>query len=363
MLRGIDKGQMEHEAQIIGPDDPILITGATGFIGVRLVENLLERGFRHLRCFARPSSSMAKLEAIAACDRKRARIEFIRGNLLRREDCVAATKDIAVIFHLAAGVSEKSVSDAFMNSVVTTRNLLDASLRYKSLRRFVNISSFTVYTNQEKPQWRLLNESCPVETHPETLGDAYCYAKVKQDELVAEYGQKCGVPCVIVRPGSVYGPGKKQITGRIGIDTFGVFLHLGGSNRIPLTYVDNCADAIALAGLTPGVEGEVFNVVDDELPTSRRFMRLYKQHVRKFPSIYVPRVMSYLLCAIWEKYSCWSEGQLRLAFSRRRWHVEMNKTGYSNEKLKTRLGWMPKVSMDEGLRRFFQSCRESGQNA
>ena len=58
---------------------------------------------------------------------------------------------------------------------------------------------------------------------------------------------------------------------------FGIFLHLGGSNPIPFTYVDNCADAIVLAGLTPGVDGEVFNVVDDNLPTSRQFLRLYKQ--------------------------------------------------------------------------------------
>src|SRR5438874_10347596 len=51
------------------------------------------------------------------------------------------------------------------------------------------------------------------------------------------------------------------------------------SNTIPLTYVDNCADAIVLAGLKPGVDGEVFNVVDDDLPSSRRFLRLYKQNV------------------------------------------------------------------------------------
>ena len=69
-----------------------------------------------------------------------------------------------------------------------------------------------------------------------------------------------------MRPGAVYGPGKSQLTGRIGIDTFGVFLHLGGSNQIPFTYVDNCAEAIILAGLVQGVDGEVFNVVDDESP-------------------------------------------------------------------------------------------------
>jgi nucleoside-diphosphate-sugar epimerase len=172
---------MEQGNMIVGPNDPILITGATGFIGVRLVESLLARGFRHLRCFSRPSSAMTQLESVAGHYQGRATIEIVKGNLLRREDCIAATRDIAVIYHLAAGAGEKSVPDAFINSVVTTRNLLDASLQHKSLRRFVNVSSFTVYCNVQKPKGRLLDESCPVEPHPEMIPDAYSYAKVKQD--------------------------------------------------------------------------------------------------------------------------------------------------------------------------------------
>src|SRR3989442_270162 len=344
-------GRMERDAFIIGPDDPILVTGATGFIGSRLVESLLARGFRNVRTFARPSSAMAGVEAIAGRRRDGARVEVIKGNLLSREDCTTATKDVAVIFHLAAGGGGKSFPDAFMNSVVTTRNLLEASLRHTCLRRFVSISSFAVYTNTQKPRWRLLDESCPVEKRPELRGDAYCYAKVKQDEIVTEYGKKYGIPYVIVRPGYVYGPGKQAITDRVGIDTFGVFLHLGGSNTIPLTYLDNCVDAIVLAGLKRGVDGEVFNVVDDDLPTSRLFLRLYKQHARRFASIYVPHVVSYALCVLWENYSNWSEGQLPPVFNRRRWHAYWKKTHYSNDKLKARLDWIPKVSMTEGLRR------------
>jgi nucleoside-diphosphate-sugar epimerase len=351
------QGENVSEDMIITLDDPILITGATGFIGVSLVETLLERGFRRLRCFARPSSEMSRLEAVVSLQNDRAHVEIFNGNLLRQKDCLEATRDIAIIFHLAAGVSEKSVSDAFMNTVVATRNLLEASLAHGILQRFVTISSFTVYTNRQKSMGGVLDESCPVETGPEIFVDAYGYAKVKQDELVQQYGKVHGIPYVIVRPGSVYGPGKKQITGRIGVDTFGVFLHLGGSNRIPFTYVDNCADAIALTGIKPGIDGEVFNVVDDDLPTSREFLRLYKQHVRKFRSIYLPRFISYLLCALWEKYSFWSEGQIPPAFNRRRWHAEIKRTRYSNEKLKTRLGWTPRVETYEGLRRLFEYCR------
>ena len=347
---------MQRDASIVGLEDPILVTGASGFIGPALVENLLNRGFRNVRAFARPSSDVTRLKALTGRRRESARVEVIRGNLLSREDCDAATKDVAVIFHLATS-GDKSFPNAFMNSVVTTRNLLDAARQQASLRRFVNISSFAVYSNTQKSRGKLLDELSPVTETAERNGDAYCFAKVKQDALVTEYGNKCGVPYVIVRPGSVYGPGKEAVTGRVGIDSFGIFLHLGGSNRIPLTYIDNCAEAIVLAGLVPGIEGEVFNVVDDNLPTSRQFLRLYKRNVRRFASIYIPHFVSYAMCSLWEKYSSWSEGQLPPAFNRRRWHAEWKRTRYSNEKLKSRLGWTPKVPMSEGLKRYFEGCR------
>jgi nucleoside-diphosphate-sugar epimerase len=353
---------MEREAFIIGPDDPILVTGAAGFIGPALIESLLNRGLRNLRAFVRPSSDVARLDVIAT-RYKQACVEVVRGNLLSREDCLTATKDVAVIFHLAAGTGEKSFANAYVNSVVATRNLLEASLRHRCLRRFVNVSSFVVYTNANRPAGRPLDESCAVEEHPERRGDPYCFAKVKQDEIVTEYGKRFGIPYVIVRPGSVYGPGKEQITGRVGIGTFGIFLHLGGSNAIPFTYVDNCAEAIALAGVKKGVDGEVFNVVDDDLPSSSQFLRLYKRNVRPFTSIYVPHVVSYALCCLWEKYSHWSEGQLPPVFDRRRWHAEWKRTRYSNEKAKVRLGWAPRVPMTEGLARYFESCRERRRHA
>ena len=349
-----------RDSSIIGPDDRVLVTGAAGFIGSHVVEGLVDRGFRNLVCFTRPSSDVAGIEAIVNRRPSGARIEVLKGNLLSRADCEAACKDVAVIFHLAAGTGEKSFPDAFMNSVVATHNLLESSLRCARLQRFVLVSSFTVYTNRQKS--RRLDESCPVEEHPELRGDAYCYAKVKQEQIVNEYGKHFGIPYVVVRPGSVYGAGS-EVAGRVGVGTFGLFLHLGGSNTIPFTHVENCAEAIVLAGLVAGVDGEVFNVVDDDLPSSRQFLRQYKKNVRNFRSVYIPHVVSHALCYLWERYSRWSMGQLPPAFNRKRWYVDWKKTRYSNEKLKLRLGWTPKVSTEEGLRRYFRSCGQGERYA
>src|SRR6266516_1342818 len=209
---------IKDEDFIIGRDDLILVTGATGFIGSKVVENLLNRGFRNLRCIVRSSREIRRLERVLDRCSGSALVEVMQGNLLSREDCATATKEVAVIFHLAAGRGEKSFPDAFMNSVVTTRNLLETAVQQESLKRFVNVSSFTVYADLNRP--RLLDESCPLEVSPELRGDAYDFAKARQEEIVRDYADRFNIPCVIVRPGYVFGPGNEGITGRVGISTF-----------------------------------------------------------------------------------------------------------------------------------------------
>jgi nucleoside-diphosphate-sugar epimerase len=348
---------MAARDEIVDINTLMLVTGAGGFVGTRVVENLLDRGFRNIRCLVRSRASSIRLNEALEERNTRGKVEVVTGNLLSREDCVNAAGDVALIYHLAAGTGTKSFSDAYLNSVVTTRNLLETAIDGQALRRFVNVSSFAVYSNYDKPNRRVLDEAGPVEAHPESRAEAYGYGKSKQDELVIEYGRKHAVPYVIMRPGNIFGPGKKAIPGRVGIDTFGIFMNFGGANPIPLTYVDNCAEAIVLAGIKPGIEGEIFNVVDDDLPSCWRYLRLYKKNVKHFKSIYVPHAISYLFCYTWETYSKWSKGQLPPVFTRREWHATWKKTRYTNRKLKEILGWTPKVPMDEGLRRFFEAAK------
>lgn len=339
-------------AWIVDRKAAVLVTGAAGFVGSRVVGQLLRLGFEDVRAGVRRSSDLRLLES-ATRPEAAGRCRIIDTNLLSREDCLRAADGVQLVYHLVAGRG-KSFPGCFQGSVVTTRNLLDAVLERGRLRRFVNVSSFAVYSNFGLRRRSTWDESCPLEDDLEQRHDAYAYGKLRQDELVSAYRTQHRLPIVTVRPGIVFGPGKKAVPGFVGMDTFGFFMHLGGGAHVPLTYIDNCAEAIVLAGLVRDVDNEVFNVVDDDLPTSRGFLRAYKRRVRRFWTLPVPYPAAYALCGLWEWYAKRSKGQLPPVFNRRMCAFAWKGHRYSNAKLKERLGWCCRVPMQAALERYFE---------
>jgi nucleoside-diphosphate-sugar epimerase len=344
---------------VVSPNDFILVTGSNGFIGTKVVQTLLEYGYSNIRCFVRPSSHLSRLENVLNRSGAGKNVRLVTGDLLSPDDCRRAGEGVSIVYHLAAGI-EKSFAGAFMNSALATRNLLDAFLRFGQPKRFVNVSSFAVYSNLHLKRGALLDEDCPLEDAPQERFDAYGFGKLKQEEMVKEYGRRHDLPYVILRPGAVFGPGKRGLTGRVGIDSFGFFIQIGGSNRLPLTFVDNCAEAIVLAGLKPGINGEVFNVVDDDLLTGGEFLKRYKK-VKPFRSVRVPYAVAYAACFLWEKYAKWSKGQLPAVFNRRRCTAEWREQCYSNQKLRDRLEWKARVNMEQAMTAFLAQFEPNGQ--
>src|SRR5437762_7446264 len=176
-------------------DDLVLITGSNGFIGAKVVETLFEYGFSKLRCFVRPSSRLERLEKVLRRFDAEKNVELISGDLLSREDCQKAAKGVSIIYHLAAGI-EKSFAGAFMNSALANRNLMDAFLEFGEPKRFVNVSSFAVYSTLKLKRGAALDETCALENAPQERFDAYCFGKLKQEELVREYGDQHRLPYV-----------------------------------------------------------------------------------------------------------------------------------------------------------------------
>jgi len=334
--------------------DWVLVTGSTGFLGKSVIEALLRFGFRNIRCLAR-FPRKADLLRRSLGDGNASNLDVLIGNLLSPDCCREAMQKVSLVLHLAAGI-EKSFPSAFLNSAVATRNLVEAALREKRLKRFVNISSIAVYSNWKMKRDALLDETCDLETDPCCRNEPYVFGKINQDHILGDYISRRELPGVILRPGVIYGPGMNYIPGRVGINTFGVFLHLGGDNKIPFTYLDNCGEAIVQAGIRHGIEGEVFNIVDDELPSSREFLKMYKRKVQNFRFMSVPYPVFYTFCHWWEWYSAKTCGELPAVFNRKRCAAYWKGNTYSNSKAKNTLGWTPRISIAEGMRSYLASC-------
>jgi nucleoside-diphosphate-sugar epimerase len=136
-----------------------------------------------------------------------------------------------------------------------------------------------------------------------------------------------------------------------------MFLALGGRNLLPLTYVENCADAILVAGGAPGADGQVFNLVDDDLPTCREYLRLYQAGVTPLRTVPLPYPALRALSHLVERYHHVSQGQLPAFFTPYRTATTWKGNRFDNLKIKS-LGWRQRVPTADGLRLTFAHLRD-----
>jgi nucleoside-diphosphate-sugar epimerase len=331
----------------------LLVTGAGGFLGAALVERLLFHGYRDIRCNLRRQAGMAKLD-ILQTRYPQARLEYCLANLKYRDEVARATEGVQLIFHLAAGL-KGDPADLFMDSVVASRNLLDAAMHLPS-PRLVLVSSMGVYGTAELRRGAKLNEEATVEPYPERR-DAYSQAKVHQERLFWEYQRLHGFELVVLRPGVVYGPGGSHFSDRVGLRIGRWQLHLGGNNVLPLTYVTNCAEAVVVAGTHRQSAGQIYNVHDDDLPTCRQYLRAYRREVQNIPSLSVPYFATHFLSRILAKYHAYSRGQLPAVLTPYKVASQWGGNRFDNSKLRS-LGWKPLVSTAKGLEQSFLAFRE-----
>ncbi len=330
----------------------ILITGATGFLGRKVVSAFAHSNIGDIRCLVRPGTGLNGLKD--ACGDRFEKLHLIQGTLLSLVDCKNIVQGVDLVVHLASGTSG-SPAEHFLNSSVATRNLLLAMSTEKA--KLIHCSSFSVYGCSGLPAGAMVNEDTATESVTQKR-DIYAQSKIHQEKLVVNMCQSAGVRYSIIRPGVIYGPHGSAISSRVGLKLFGRFLHLGRNTILPLTYVDNCAEAFRVVAERGIFNGDIYNVVDDDLVTSRTFLGQYKQHVEKLKSIPVPYWVLLLISAACEKYFDYSGGQLPDIFTRYKTRSMWKGFTYSNEKLK-RIGWFPIIGTEEGLRRHFQflACR------
>jgi nucleoside-diphosphate-sugar epimerase len=332
----------------------VLVTGASGFLGGAVVKALLEEGERDLRCLLRPGNAPGRL-ALLAPQYQGAEIEIMFGDLANANHADRAVADVDVIYHLAAGM-RGAPADIFRNSVVASQRLVDAIERSARPVKVILVSSVSVYGAADLPSGAVITEHTPVEPHPEKR-DIYSHAKLWQERVFWEGRRRARFLMVVVRPGVIYGAEGAPLPARIGMEVFGVFLNLGGTNPLPLTFVENCAAAVVLAGRR-GAEGEIYNICDDDPPTCGEYLTRYRREVRKLRTMRVPYVLLYQISKLLERYVHWSEGQLPPVFTPYKVSTMWKGVRFDNAKLK-RLGWKPPVPTYEALSRTFSELRRS----
>jgi nucleoside-diphosphate-sugar epimerase len=325
----------------------ICLTGVTGFLGKKVVSELVKEPGFYLRCLVRKTSDVeALLDNLPK--ETHGRIEFLRGDLNQPDFVLSAFKNIDIFYHIAAAPGG-GASQLFLNSVVPMRAIIAAALKQK-VQRFVLISSMGIYGPQNLPSGTTLDERSPIDLQPEKR-DAYTFSKARQESIAWDAFQKHQLPLVIVRPGVIYGPGRPLLTSRVGLQLGSFLLGMGGRQFLPYTYVENCAEAVKLAGTTPDLEGKIVNIVDDELPTGRQLLRAYRQHKNKIKALFLPLFLVHPFWATYAAYCRLSQGQLPLVLDAYKSKAMWKRLSYSNTEAHRLLGWKPKISLTEGIQK------------
>lgn len=230
----------------------ILVTGAGGFLGQSVVATLLARGHTvraTLRSRSAPGDWPGTVE-VRRCD-------------LAKDDLTEVLTGMDAVIHLA-GYS--SAADGLDMAVHGTARLCEA-IAASQAKRVCHVSSLAVY------DWSgadgVLDEECPL-AKIATAPTPYARSKLRQEEFVKSLdGSRIAV--TIVRPGFIWGRGRLWVDG-VGRRLPRAYILVAPQASVPLTYVDNCADAVVTVAL--GGKG-AFNVVDEPSISRRQYLQSY----------------------------------------------------------------------------------------
>lgn len=325
-----------------------LVTGASGFVGSTLCEELLKRGVETY-ALMRKTSSLANLGT--------ASVKPVHGDLRSPEGLEKAVADADVIFHVAGVVAALSREDFFASNVQGTRNLLEAvSRRANKPKRFVYVSSLAAAGPSTPEREGCESDECrPVSD--------YGASKLGGECAVLEYKDRFDV--TIVRPPAVYGPRDKGVMTFFQAIAKGVLPVLGMKKPDPRRYsfvhVDDLVQAIVLAGTVEGVKsGEIYYASGDGVYSWEEAMRLIAKGMnKKTVPVRLPIPVMKGAAAVCTAISKVSGNALPLSLDKIK-EIEAAAWSCSNAKAKRELGFQPYWDLERGFAQTAKWYKENG---
>jgi nucleoside-diphosphate-sugar epimerase len=265
----------------------ILLTGSTGFIGQRLARRIIERGDT-LTALVRRTSKRGALESLG--------VRFAVGDLLTGEGLAEAAQGVDCVLHLAGVTKSRGPEGYFQGNAEGTRRLVKALAELASPPRLVYCSSLAAAGPSVPGHPRREEET------PAPVSD-YGRSKLGGEQALREFAHR--VPCIILRPPIVYGPGDQEfLPSMLPMARLGVMLKSGfGPKHYSLIHVDDLCTALLAAterGQTLRAEDPIAGVYTVSDGTEHRWedfcVALSQALGRTKPTVVpVPETISYMV--------------------------------------------------------------------
>lgn len=322
----------------------VLVTGASGFTGGHLARALVRRG-NDVRALVRDEERSRAL--------RESGVTLIRGDLADDASLERATRDVDVIYHIAAlyreaGLPEETYRRVNAGSVKT---LIHAAAGH-GVRRVVHCSTVGVHGDVEHPP---ANEDAPLRP-----GDVYQETKLEGERVARQASADTGVEVVIARPTGIYGPGDRRLLKLFRGVARRRFVILGpGEIYYHLTYIDDLVEGFRLCGEVPGAAGRTYILAGGEVTTLNELVaRIAAAAGVKPISWHLPVWPFWVAGALCEAI-CAPLGVAPPLY-RRRVDFFTKSRAFDIARARADLGYAPQVGLSEGIGRTLQWYKREG---